>query len=287
MSRHLRLLALLLSLPLLLSGVLSVTAQQDGPTPSPSPAPGQNLISPEALSSTPYLVPEVLSVIERDGSSYTQGLLLHEGSLYESAGRTGESRLMEVDPATGEVLREVWLNEQVFAEGLALVEDRLIQLTWTSQIAYFWDLESFQPLGIYLYEGQGWGLCYDGEFLWMSNGSEYLQKRHPNSFRLLEEIPVLLEGQPINNLNELECVGESIYANVYKTDYILEIDPSSGVVNALVDASGLLTEEEWAALDRSAEVLNGIAYDAENDLFYITGKYWTKLFTVRFVEANP
>jgi glutaminyl-peptide cyclotransferase len=233
---------------------------------------------------------EVISVRPHSTTAYTQGLLLHDGVFYESDGQYGASSLRRVDPQTGEVLQQVDINQQFFAEGLALVgDDTLIQITWREGFAFIYDRETFQQLGLFFYEGEGWGLCYDGQYLWMSNGSEILYKRDPQFFRVLEEVVVTLEDQALPNLNELECVGDYIYANVYQTEMIYRIDKTTGVVTAAVDASGLLTEAERANLGAdpdSAAVLNGIAYDPANEVFYITGKLWPSLFEVRFVPTE-
>jgi glutaminyl-peptide cyclotransferase len=273
-------------------------------------------------SAEQQLIPEVISVRPHDLNAYTQGLLLHEGVFYESTGKRGASDVRRVDPETGQVLQFYSLAQSIiapglalvddtqvyeavnsqtgqelqlvslknapFAEGLALVDNRLIQLTWTEQVAMIYDVETFDVLGMYFYEGQGWGLCYDGEALWMSSGNAQLQRRDPVTFALIGTVDVTLGGEPLANINELECVGDLVYANVYQTDYIVQIEKSSGVVTGVIDASSLLTQEERNALPGSAgdHVLNGIAYDAENDVFYITGKWWNKLFEVRFVPAR-
>ncbi len=234
------------------------------------------------------LIPEVISVRDHDPGAYTQGLLLHEGLFYESTGRHGTSSLRAVDPETGEVERMVDVPEEYFAEGLALVNDRLIQLTWQSQAAFVYDLDTFEQVGTFEYEGEGWGLCYDGERLYMTDGTPFIQLRDPETFELFFSGAVTLQGQPVGNLNELECVGDYLYANVWKTDYIVQIDKANGVVTGVIDASSLLTEGERAALLQSDSdaVLNGIAYDAENDVFLITGKLWPKVYEVRFVEQG-
>jgi glutaminyl-peptide cyclotransferase len=174
------------------------------------------------------------------------------------------------------------LRDDLFAEGLARVDDHLFQLTWRENIAIEFSLATFEPIGFFQYEGEGWGLCYDGEYLFMSNGSSTLTKRDPETFQIVEAVPVVMRGEPIDQLNELECVNGFIYANIWKTNYIVQIDKETGHVIARIDASNLLTDEERAQLDSSA-VLNGIAYDQDNNVFLITGKYWPKLFEVRFV----
>ncbi len=231
------------------------------------------------------LVPEVISVRPHDPAAYTQGLLLHDGSLYESTGRQGESTLREVDPQTGDVLRSIDVPEEYFAEGLALVGDQLIQLTWKTEVAFVYDLATFEQVGTLNYEGEGWGLCYDDRFLYMSDGSPFLDVRDPETFELIFSGLVTVQGQMVNNLNELECVGDYIYANIYMTDYIVKIDKTNGVVVAIVDASTLVPPEEKALLD-AQEVLNGIVYLPESDTFLITGKHWPNMYEVTFVPQE-
>lgn len=242
------------------------------------------------------LAPEVISIRDHDPAAYTQGLLFYDGSLYESTGLYGESTLREVDPDTGEVLREIDIPEAYFAEGLERVDDRLIQLTWKTGEAFVYDLATFEQVDTFTYSGEGWGLCSDGRFLYMSDGTPFLQVRDRKTFDLLVSAAVTLQGQavsryvdqqqrPLGLLNELECVGDYVYANVWKTDMILKIDKMTGVVVALIDASNLLTEEERAVLG-GQQVLNGIVYLPDSDTFLITGKQWDKMFEVRFVEKS-
>ena len=234
------------------------------------------------LSCTPpveTLTVEVLSVRPHDPSAYTQGLLLHDRMLYESTGRYGESTLRRVDPYTGEVVRQISLPEAYFGEGLARRSDRLVQLTYREGIAFVYGIEDFGPLGQFSYQGQGWGLCYDGEHFLMSNGSATLTVRDPATFEVIDQIHVTRNGSPVLRLNELECVGNEVYANVYLTDRIVKIEKETGKVITEIDASGLLTPMERLR----ADVLNGIAHDPETGSFLITGKLWPKLFEVRFV----
>ena len=224
------------------------------------------------------LAVKVAASYPHDTNSYTQGLLWHAGTLYESTGHYGESLLRRVEMASGEVLSERALPDSLFGEGLARVENRLIQLTWKAGRAVTYDLNSFEQLSERTYQGEGWGLCFDGAQLWMSNGTDLLVRRDAQSFAALGEVRATLNGQSVGLLNELECAEGWIYANVYETDWIVRIDPLSGQVTALVDASGLLTATER----ESVEVLNGIAYDEEKEVFYVTGKYWPRIFEVTF-----
>jgi glutaminyl-peptide cyclotransferase len=245
----------------------------------------QLLDLPPAPVTPGYLVPKVLSTRPHDTEAFTQGLLLYEGRLFESTGLNGRSSLREVDPMTGEVLRRVDLPQEYFAEGLALVDDRLIQLTWQNGIAFVYDLETFQQVGTFNYTGEGWGLCYDGTDLYMSDGSSMLYVRDPQTFEVKETIQVLFEGQPINQLNELECVGDSVFANVWYSDYILQIDKVTGNVLNYIDGSGLLTPEEDAALPNGA-VLNGIAFDESTGNFLLTGKLYPYVWEVTFMGTR-
>ncbi|HEY7214555.1 MAG TPA: glutaminyl-peptide cyclotransferase [Thermoanaerobaculia bacterium] len=224
------------------------------------------------------LAVKVLSVRPHDAAAYTQGLLLRGGALYESTGLYGSSSLREVNPQTGEVQRNVSIPASYFAEGLALVGERLIQLTWKEQKAFLYKRADFQPMGELRYDGEGWGLCFDGRRLVMSDGSDRLTFRDPQTFAVLGEVHVALDGRPVDQLNELECVEGTVYANVWQTDDIMRIDAISGRVTAVIDASGLLTPAER----RRADVLNGIAWDPVKKTFLITGKLWPKMFEVKF-----
>ena len=223
---------------------------------------------------------DVLREIPHDTTAYTQGLLWHDGWLYESTGQYGESRLNRIDPATGDVVQQIRISPAFFGEGLALIEDRLVMLTYKAERAFVYDRDTFEQVQTFSYRGEGWGLCHDGQRLVMSNGSDTLSFRNPLTFEETGSVAVTLRGRPQTQLNELACVGDSIYANVYQEDYLVVIDPQSGRVTHQIDASGLLTTEEA----RGVDVLNGIAHDPNTETFYITGKDWPKMFEVRFVE---
>ena len=223
---------------------------------------------------------EILRQFSHDTSAYTQGLLWRDGWLYESTGQPGESTLRRVDPSNGAVVQMIDIPPVFFGEGLALVEEKLFMLTYRAERGFVYDVETFDTLSTFRYRGEGWGLCYDGRRLLMSNGSDRLVFRDPATFEETGSIGVTMRGQPRTQLNELECVDDVVYANIYQDDYLVIIDPSSGRVTHQIDASGLLTNQEALG----ADVLNGVAYDPQADTFYITGKYWPKMFEVRFVE---
>ena len=228
---------------------------------------------------------EVVSRRPHDPEAFTQGLVLDPtGRLFESTGLLGRSSLREVDAQDGRVLRLRALPDEQFGEGLALVDDRLIQLTWQNGVATAWDAETFEPLTTYAYEGEGWGLCHDGARLVMSDGSDHLTFRDPETFAVLGDVPVTLDGEPLSALNELECVDGAVWANVYQTDRIVRIDPASGAVTGALDLDGILEPRPDDGGHRA--VLNGIAYDPVADTFLVTGKLWPELFEIRVTEAE-
>lgn len=233
------------------------------------------------------LVVDVRSVHPHDLSCYTQGLLFHDGRMFESAGRRGVSDVREVDLRTGEVLREHALDDTYFAEGLAAVGDQLIQLTWTAGIAFVYDVDTFEPRGDFSYDGEGWGLCYDGERLVMSDGGSSLEFRDPETFEVIGEVPVTMSGAPVRDLNELECVDGAVYANVWTETFIVRIDPATGIVTERIDASALDADFRGRTGNTNTyDTLNGIAYDPASGLFYLTGKLWDRVYGVRFVPPS-
>lgn len=236
-------------------------------------------------TSPEHLVPKVLSVRPHDTTSYTEGLFLDHGFLYESTGQLGHSKVIKEDPQTGKAVMQINLAPDDFGEGLALVGNRLIQLTWQEHIAYVYDVNTFARIGTYSYVGEGWGLCYDGKDLYMDNGSNLIYTRDPITFDVTKYVPVFLDGQPVKNLNELECVGDSLYVNVWLTNTILRLDKATGRVTAVIDATGLLKPDEITAAGPDG-VLNGIAYDPSRNDFLITGKYWPWMFEVQFVPKS-
>lgn len=230
-------------------------------------------------SSVEQLQVRVVAKYPHSSDAFTQGLLWHDGVLYESTGQYGQSSLRRARLEDGDILAERSLSPTLFGEGLARVDDRLIQLTWRSGVAVVSDLESLEPRATLRYPGEGWGLCFDGKLLVMSDGSSILDFRDPDTMALVREVVVRHGGRPARKLNELECVGQDIYANVWQSDEILRIDSATGEVTAVIDASGLLSRVEAIR----ADVLNGIAYKPENDTFLLTGKLWPYVFEVELV----
>jgi glutamine cyclotransferase len=225
---------------------------------------------------------ELRRTLPHDPSGYTQGLLIHDGVFFESTGQYGESDVRRVDIATGEVLLSHALADEYFGEGIALVGDKLIQLTWKAGLAFVYDAATLVPEGTFAYEGEGWGLCHDGRSLFMSDGSGTLQRRDPATFELLDLIEVTNSGFSVRNLNELECVGDHIYANIYMRDEIVRVDKSTGEVTGMLDAFALSLSSGRPA-DAGA-VFNGIAYDDATGTFYVTGKLWASMFEIAITE---
>lgn len=225
----------------------------------------------------------VVRALPHDRDAFTQGLLFFDGRLYESTGLVGRSTLRRVDPDSGAVEARVADEATVFGEGLARVGGRLYQITWKDGRAIVWTLSTLAKEREFRYEGEGWGLCWDGQRLVMSDGSDRLAFRDPETFAKIGEVAVRRAGEPLRNLNELECVDGLVYANVWQDDHIARIDPRTGEVTGWIDASGLLTREEAAG----ADVLNGIAWLPTTRRFLITGKLWPRAFEVELVPAAP
>ncbi|MDR9390746.1 MAG: glutaminyl-peptide cyclotransferase [Trueperaceae bacterium] len=240
--------------------------------------------TPPPADALPY---EVVARYPHDPAAFTQGLLWHDGALFESTGLYGASSLRRVRLDDGARQAVRYLPDDVFAEGLARVGDELIQLTWKRGEAYRWPLDGFEaapgPRRVHTYAGEGWGLCFDGERLVMSDGSATLTFRDPDTFAVEGRREVRLDGEPLARLNELACVGDRVWANVWYDDRLVRIDPASGRVDGYLDLRGLLADEERSTLADDA-VLNGVAWRPEAGTFLVTGKRWPALFELRVGE---
>jgi glutaminyl-peptide cyclotransferase len=240
-----------------------------------------------AVEADQQLRVEVVEVLPHDRTSFTQGLELADGVLYEGTGREGQSTMRALDPDTGSVHREQALPADLFGEGITVVGDTIWQLTWQDGVAIRRDRATLAERDRVSYEGEGWGLCHErtraGTRLVMSDGSAELTFRDPETFAEQGRVSVrTAAGDSVTELNELECVDGVVYANVWQTDQIVRIDPATGRVTATVDLAGLLPEEDRAGTD----VLNGIAAIPDTDEFLVTGKLWPSMFRVRFVTAS-
>jgi glutamine cyclotransferase len=221
---------------------------------------------------------QIVNIWPHDSNAFTQGLVLMDGKLLESTGQEGFSSLRRVELESGKVLKKVDVPEPYFAEGLAALNGKLYQLTWQHNIGFIYDAQTFDRLGEFNYQGEGWGLATDGQSLILSDGTSRIRFIDPAGFRVVRSITVTDAGQPVRELNELEYVKGEIYANVWHDNRIAMIDPQSGHVNAWLDLTGLMPAGE---LQDPEAVLNGIAYDQANDLLIVTGKLWPRVFEIK------
>jgi glutaminyl-peptide cyclotransferase len=223
----------------------------------------------------PVITPVVLGELAHDPAAFTEGFELDGGVLYEGTGLAGSSQLRELDPATGKVRRAVDVPNGYFGEGVTVVGDRIWQLTYDEGKAVQWDRATLTPLREVPITGQGWGLCYDGTRLIRGDGSARLRFQSPTDLTETGGVDVTDDGAPVKGLNELECVDGKVWANVWPTDRIVRINPDTGKVDLVVDASGLRAR----GIPPDAQVLNGIAH-VTGDQFLLTGKDWPKTFRV-------
>jgi glutaminyl-peptide cyclotransferase len=261
----------------------STTSAPGAPTTTLSSASTNTSSAPANGDTVERLRVEVIERRPHDRTAFTQGLELHGDSLYESDGLYGKSAVRVLDPQSGAVRDKVSLDDSLFAEGLTIVGDDVVVITWREHTALVLDPATLDNRGTHSYAGEGWGVCGDGTRLVMSDGTATLRFRDPSTFAETGSVDVTLDGAPVTELNELECVDGTVYANVWHSDTIMRIDPQSGRVTATIDASGLLPDGQRS--DPEA-VLNGIAYDRSAGTFLLTGKLWPALFEVRFVPAG-
>ena len=223
---------------------------------------------------------QLVNVFPHDKDAYTQGLVYENGFLYEGTGNYGKSHLRKIEVETGELIKDIALDDQYFGEGIAVLNDTIYQLTYKNKTGFYYNMD-FDKLGEFSYTTEGWGLDQDGENLIMSDGSAYIYYLDPRTFEKEKSIQVFDHKGPVYQLNEMVSVDGVIYANVYTTDKIIKIDAQSGMVLAEIDTKGILKKEY---ITEQVDYLNGIAYNPDRNSFYITGKWWPKLFEVRFVE---
>ena len=238
---------------------------------------------PSQSATIPSLDYAVVRIYPHDPDAFTQGLLFHDGFLFESTGRNGKSSVRKVRLETGAVVQRRDVAAMYFAEGLALSGTRLVQLTWQTNIGFVYDVATFAPQGSFNYTGEGWGLTTDRSRLIMSDGTPQLRFLDPTTLMTTGTVTVKESGEPVRNLNELEMIGSDLFANVWTTDRIVRIDPKSGAVTAHLDLDRLRSQ---LPTDREIDVLNGIAYDAEGKRVFVTGKLWPSLFEIK-VEGVP
>ena len=225
----------------------------------------------------------IVHVYPHDATAFTQGLVFVNGMLYESTGQYGQSSLRMVDLASGRVLQKHDLSAKYFGEGLTDWKSQLIQLTWQSHLGFAYDTFSFRVVRTFTYLWEGWGLTHDSRHLILSDGSSVLHLLDPSTFKPAANIHVTADGQPVLNLNELEYIHGEIYANIWETNRIARISPTTGKVLGWIDLSGLRPP---STQQNDNAVLNGIAYDSQHDRLYVTGKLWPNLYEIKLIPAS-
>ena len=238
-------------------------------------------VSSQAQNGVSFYGYNVVNTYPHDINAFTQGLVYREGFLYEGTGKNGQSTLSKRTLEDAAVLESTRLNRRYFGEGIEIVGDKIFQLTWQSHMVFVYDKSSFAQLGTHYNATEGWGLAYNGEELILSNGTPQIQFMDPETFAPLRSIDVTYNDMPLSNLNELEYIDGEIWANVWQTDFIVRIDPMTGVVNSLIDLSGL---SDRTQLGSNEAVLNGIAWDGDGQRLFVTGKHWAHLFEIELVE---
>lgn len=223
----------------------------------------------------------IINIFPHDPESFTQGLVYHQGALYESTGLNGKSDIRKIELSSGQVKKKVKLSREYFGEGMAILDNKIYQLTWLSQTGFVYDLKSFQRTGKFSYRGEGWGLATDGKSLIMSNGTPVITYLKPKTFEVIRKIKVRDGKMPVNDLNELEFIRGEIWANVFTADVIARISPQTGKVLGWIDLSKL---NSVLPHQGKRDVLNGIAYDSEDDRIFVTGKFWPNIFEIRLIK---
>jgi glutamine cyclotransferase len=244
-------------------------------------------------TAAPELKYRVIQVFPHDTGAFTQGLLFTDGHVYESTGLKGESSVRRVHLETGRILQKYDLPNTYFGEGLASVGDKLLQLTFDTEIGFVYDRKSLHLRRTFSYKGEAWGLTFDGHHLIMSDGTATLRFLDVDTYAEVSRITITDGDKPVTSLNELEYVDGSLLANVFRTDSLVRIEPNRGKVTAWINLAGLRTEEERERPTvpvkgerYQTKVLNGIAYDTERRRLFVTGKRWSKLFQIEIANAK-
>ena len=240
-------------------------------------------IEPIASEKIPVYGYKIINRYPHDTHAFTQGLVFHEGFLYEGTGLQGQSSLRKIELESGEILKMIRLPNHIFGEGITLSKDRIVQLTWSSRKGFVYDRDSFALLQKFSYKTEGWGITSDGERLMMSDGSSMITFLDPENFTEIGKIQVCDVNGPVEKLNELEYIKGEIYANVWRSERIVRIAPDTGKVTGWIDLEGILLREGPI---KPVDVLNGIAYDAEKDRLFVTGKLWPKVYEIKIVEKQ-
>jgi len=219
----------------------------------------------------------IKKVYPHDPGAFTQGLVYYKGFLYEGTGLRGRSSLRKVDISTGKVLMKVEISDKYFAEGITILNNKIYQLTWKSNKGFVYDQNSFKLLNTFSYNTEGWGITTDGNELIISDGTSRVYFMDPGTFRITRSIEVTYNNSPIKNINELEYINGYIYANIWQTNYIAEIDPGTGNIKTILDLENILKKN---LIRDNVKVPNGIAYNPQSGSLYITGKLWPELYEI-------
>ena len=235
-----------------------------------------------AAATIPTVIPTIVNSFPHDAKAFTQGLIWHDGLLYEGTGQFGESNLRKVDLKTGKVLAQTNNDKDVFGEGITIMQNKIYQLSWKNRKGFVYDARTLKLLEEFPLNTEGWGLTHNGKELIASDGSSNIYFLNPESFRELRRVGVMDSYGYVSDLNELEYIDGYIYANKWRTNYILKIDPDNGKVVARADLSQLKSIVQPELADPDDSVLNGIAYDSTSKRLFVTGKYWPKLFEIKW-----
>jgi glutamine cyclotransferase len=257
----------------IVAAVLIVACNHSGSLEKPGPANANQATSATLARKDAY---DIVGITPHDPNAFLQGLVWYDGGFYEGTGLEGRSTLRRVEYPSGKVMKSISLAPDLFGEGVALVGDQLMQLTWTSKRGFVYDRESFRLLREFTYNTEGWGLTYDGTNLILSDGSSMLTFIDPQTFKPIRKLPVIMNGHPVDQLNELEYIEGEIWSNVWQTNYILRIDPATGKVNSYFDMKGLLQNPTG-----HEDVLNGIAYDPQTKRIFVSGKLWPSIYEIK------
>ena len=235
------------------------------------------------ISGAPLFDYKVLNTFPHDDKAFTQGLAFEKGMLYEGTGLYGKSELIKRTLESNEQVMTYKLPSSLFGEGITIYKDRIIQLTWRAGVSFVYQLSDFRLLKSFSFSTEGWGITHDGNMLIMSDGTDKLYFRDPESFKEIKSIKVSDSDSPVTRINELEYINGKIYANIWKTGRIAIINPESGNVEGWLNLDKLVSQ---AGGDNNYKTLNGIAYDEENDRIFVTGKLWSEIYEIKLISAN-
>ncbi len=261
-------------------GLLTVLAVWLILTLHPCPGHAQSFLTRPAGLNTgvPVSSVVVVNVYPHDSANFTQGLFFHQGFFYESTGLHGKSFLYRKDIKTGKTLQKVKMDQEYFGEGIALLKNKIYQLTWKSGIVFVYNAKTFRKIEQMKYEGEGWGLTSDGRYLLMSDGSSTITFRDRDSFKVVRKIEVRDGNRPVDRLNELEFIEGEIWAHIFTEDLIVRISPKNGRVKGWLDLSVLRSH---LSPNARVDVINGLAYDTKGNRIFVTGKFWPNVFEIR------